>query len=493
LPTAKPFFRFTPQIQRRILGVLLILALAFAVRVLTANFIRAHFNDPGWFQAGSYAFLDRQAQAILDKQQPPFWINDPSRTDLAVYPPGYPLWMAFVYALSGLRTPTSMQRVQVILDSMSVLLLLGIGATAYSWKVGLAAGVLSALSPLLALSAATPNADAPASWLVLGAAWLMLLAAKSQAAVKDGRLLQHSVDSIERRMRLRPVAYATAAGVLLGLACWLRVNPLFLIVVWVAPLLFFVTAGWRGRIWLSGALALATMLVISPVVIRNLVVFYPEIAPTGLGVGWNLWAGIGETERGPEFGAPCCDDRMLEQDRLALGRPDDSAIGLYWPDGIRRDRERGRRALAVIKSHPIWYAGVMTRRVGGHLKFAGKPAPNVGSAGFNVTSKKCLPADWQHGVLAVVVNVLGILQSILRYVALPLMLIGIVLALRIDWRITALILSTVFYYLATLAVGHSEIRYGLPMQSLLFVFAGVRICSLSVKTASLWLSRKTTD
>ena len=79
-------------------------------------------------------------------------------------------------------------------------------------------------------------------------------------------------------------------------------------------------------------------LVIAPVVVRNLIVFYPEVAPTGLGVGWNLWAGIGETERGAEFGAPCCDEQMIEQDRRALGLAADAQIGLFWPDGIRRHR-----------------------------------------------------------------------------------------------------------------------------------------------------------
>jgi hypothetical protein len=241
---------------------------------------------------------------------------------------------------------------------------------------------------------------------------------------------------------------------------------------------------------LSGALALATLLVISPVVIRNLVVFYPEIAPTGLGIGWNLWAGIGETSRGPEFGAPCCDVQMVEQDRKDMGLGPDAPLGLFWPDGIRRDRERGQKALAVIKAHPFWFAGVMARRVWGHLKFAGRPAPRVGSAGINVTSQKCLSPERRGGPLALGVNVLGMIQSILRYLALPLMLIGVVLAWRKDWRTTGLILATVLYYLVTLAVGHSEIRYGLPMQALLFIFAGVTISVLGECVSRLWQRRQ---
>jgi hypothetical protein len=336
----------------------------------------------------------------------------------------------------------------------------GIGVTAFRWSVGVAAGVLGALSPLLALAGATPNADAPASWIVLGAVWLSLLAAKRQT-------LRHAI----------------AAGALLGLACWLRVNPLLMFVPWAVALLVFVKASWRRRSCLSSALALSTLLVISPVVIRNLVVFYPQVAPTGLGIGWNLWAGIGETARGAEFGAPCCDEQVIEQDRRALGLAADAPIGLFWPDGIRRDRERGQKALAVIKAHPVWYAGIMARRLWGQLKFAGAPAPHVGSAGFNVTSTKTLPPEHQGGVVGLSVNVLGKIQSVWRYLALPLMLFGLFLSFRKDWRTTGVLLATVLYYLATLAVGHSEIRYGLPMQALLIICAGVAVCWLGAFAA----------
>lgn len=452
--------------SKGVLALLFILALAFSVRVLTANFLRAHFDDPSWFQFGSYAIFDRQAQGILDHKTRAFWIDDSSRTDRIVYPPGYALWMALIYAITGDRSPVSVQWVQLIIDSLLVLLIVGIGATAYGWTVGLIAGAMAALSPLLAIAGVTPNADAPASWLVLGAVWCLLLAMKRQRAF-----------------------LVIAAGVLLGLACWLRVNPLLLFVAWAIALLLVVRASRRRRFALSGALALATLLVISPVVIRNLVVFYPEIAPTGLGIGWNLWAGIGETDRGAEFGAACCDEQMIEQDRQAMRLAPDAPLGLFWPDGIRRDRERGQKALAVIKAHPFWYAGVMARRVWGHLKFAGPPAPRVGSAGINVTSQKCLSSERQGGLLSFGVNALGMIQSVLRYLALPLMLIGIGLAWRKDWRMTGLILATVLYYLVTLAVGHSEIRYGLPMQALLFIFAGVAISGLCGSVARFWQRR----
>jgi hypothetical protein len=43
------------------------------------------------------------------------------------------------------------------------------------------------------------------------------------------------------------------------------------------------------------------------------------------------------------------------------GRPD--YYGTYFnPDGVKRDRMRMARGLAIVRSHPFWFAGVMVRR-----------------------------------------------------------------------------------------------------------------------------------
>jgi Dolichyl-phosphate-mannose-protein mannosyltransferase len=447
---------------RKIAILVLIITLALLIRGLTANFIAARFDDPGWFQSGSFAIFDRQAQDVLDGRESVFWIPDRSRTDLIQYPPGNRVWIGGIYALTGERSAASVQRVQWMLDAFSVLLIVGIAVTSYGWTVGLTAGVLAALSPLLSLYAAVPGADAPTSWFILAAVWFLLLAARRDSLV-----------------------FAIGAGVFLGVSCWLRVNPLLLFVSWGIALMLFFRGTKRHRVRLALAMGASSLIIVAPLVIRNLIVFYPEVAPTGLNIGWNLLAGIGETDRGAEFGVPCCDAKVIEQERLEMGLPPDAPLGLVYPDGIRRDRERGRRALAIIKDHPVWYAGVVVRRALGHLKLAGKPAPSLGSAGLNVTSSKCLPVHRQVFPLSTAVNVLGMIQSVLRYIALPFMLIGILVGLRTDFRITALILSTVVYFLVTLAVGHSEIRYGLPMQALLVIFYALGICALWMRISSL--------
>ena len=114
----------------------------------------------------------------------------------------------------------------------------------------------------------------------------------------------------------------------------------------------------------------------------------------------------------------------------------------------------------------------------GMLKVAGDPVPYTGTSGINVTSRKCLPPHWQGGVVAIVVNVLGMIQSVSRYLFLPLAAFGIYVAARKDWRVTCLLLVTVLYYLVPGTAAHTEMRYVLPMHGILIVFASAAIDKL---------------
>jgi 4-amino-4-deoxy-L-arabinose transferase-like glycosyltransferase len=442
-------------LRRRLLAVLFILALAFAVRGLTMRFIRDHLADPSWFQSGSYALFHRQAVNILDGKSSVFWISDPAQTESAIYPPGYPLALAIVYWISGERSPRAIQSVVWILDSLSVLLVIGLGVSVYNWSTGIMAGFFAALLPVLALSGATPMADAPTSWLVVAGTWLLLMAYKQQR-----------------------ISWAICAGLAVGASCWLRINGIFLVLFWAFAILFLFSVDRRRRLLLSAGVLLGAAILVAPLIIRNAVAFRAFV-PGGLGMGTNLWEGIGETERAAEFGAVFGDQALIEQERIAMGVPADAPFSLYYPDGVKRDRERARKAVAVIVRHPVWYAGVMLRRMWGMLKVAGEPLPYYGSSGINVTSRKSLPTDWQNGVAAMAVNFLGMVQSTMRYALLPLAAWGVWLGARRDWPVTWLLLATVFYYLVPGTVAHTELRYVLPLHCILAVFAGLSITQIA--------------
>jgi hypothetical protein len=457
----------------RILLCLSLVLLALCVRFLTAEFIGGHITDPAWFPYGIYAIFDNRAQDILDGKANAFWVEDaltsPREATAAVYPPGYSLWLAFIYRVSGARSALTVQSVQLTLDSLSVLLIVGVGACAYGWRAGFAAGVLAAMSPLLAFYGATPLADSPTMWFVLGGAWMLLLAARALSW-----------------------RYAFSAGLLIGASCWLRANALLLGIWCALALLLFVRAGWPVALRLSAVFALGVLLLVAPVIVRNSRAFHAFV-PGGMGLGTNLWEGIGETSRAAEFGAVSGDANVIEQERAELGWPSDAKLELYWPNGLERDRARMRKSLSVIKAHPFWFAGVMTKRMAGMLKFAGEPLPYFGTAGINVTSKKCLPIAWQGGILAACVNLLGMLQSVLRYLLLPLMLLGAILAFRREWRASAFVSTIILYYLIVGSMLHTELRYGLPMQALLFVFAGLAITEIVwslVRQERVWSQKK---
>src|SRR5215212_5300745 len=206
-----PFLR----INRTQLAIIFTLLLtAISVRVLTLQFMRAHLHDPAWFQVGSYAKFDRQAREILDGRQRLFWIDDPARTDLAQYPPAFPALVALIYKVTGERSAYSVQLVLWFADLIvSFLLIAGIAWTAFGPRAAIASGFLVALSPLFAMYAGYPSADVPTTWFVLGGNWLLILAAQR-----------------------RSVWLALLAGAALGVACWLRVNPLYLCVGWAVAL-----------------------------------------------------------------------------------------------------------------------------------------------------------------------------------------------------------------------------------------------------------------
>ena len=53
------------------------------------------------------------------------------------------------------------------------------------------------------------------------------------------------------------------------------------------------------------------------------------------------------------------DRPLVEMERAAMGRPGDETVGLYWPDGVKRDRERAEKQ---INRHPSPDRRLLPRR-----------------------------------------------------------------------------------------------------------------------------------
>ena len=169
---------------------------------------------------------------------------------------------------------------------------------------------------------------------------------------------------IRARKRHRLVTVLTA-GAMVGVACWLRSNNLLL-----APslaLIIFITFKRAWRLKHAAAFLCAAMVVISPITIRNWIVF-GRFIPLSLGSGITMVEGIADYDHENRFGMPATDVAAKDKDIEWHNRADYGA-GLWRPDGIERDRYRFARGLEVIRGNPIWFAGVMLRRAGSMLRY----------------------------------------------------------------------------------------------------------------------------
>jgi len=278
---------------------------------------------------------------------------DPADTGLVSRPPGYSILLAALYRVAG-RGLSLTQLTQNLASSLAPALVLLLGALALSWRVGFVAGVLVAVAPHFAYY----------SNLILPDALCVLPVLAGSLFLQRGRRGK------------RAVAWCATAGGVFGLATWLRPNMLV-----IAP---FVGAGLillaprRESFAKAVAITLASCAAIAPITLRNYVV-YGEFVPVSSNSGIVLWEGIADAG-GERFGAVPTDGEVERQEARLYGNP---RYKTWWasPDGIRRDRERIRRGLAVIQAHPIWFAGAMLRRAGDLLDYAASAPPLVGSAG----------------------------------------------------------------------------------------------------------------
>ena len=107
------------------------------------------------------------------------------------------------------------------------------------------------------------------------------------------------------------------------------------------------------RIRFALVLIASFILTISPITIRNFVVFHSSI-PLSLGMGTTFVESLGDYDSECKLGLPKTDEGVMKMDALRSNRPDYNG-GLYNPDGVEKERERTKFGLAVVKANPGWY------------------------------------------------------------------------------------------------------------------------------------------
>jgi hypothetical protein len=206
---------------------------------------------------------------------------------------------------------------------------------------------------------------------------------------------------------------------------------------------------------------------IAPLTIRNVIVF-GKLIPVSLGAGQTLIEGIADYNTDGSFGLPQTDIELIRGEAAAYNRPD-YANSLFTPDGVERDRARTVRGLAVIRAHPLWFAGVMVRRAASMLRLERTP---LRLARTDAGDRQRL-FQWP---------LLAIQKLFITAVFLPLVLIGAgILVYRRQFQSLAILLVVPCYYFCTQSALHTEYRYVLVIHYFLFVLAAVGVYTICCK------------
>jgi hypothetical protein len=440
--------------SRKLLILLLIFFTALGVRLL--NWHDKRHEAPA---VQSIVALNYKQQARLIRENGLASIYDPSSStnnpDLLGHPLGYPLLLSLIYRVAPESDATA-QIVQILLDSLSAVIICLIAFQLFSTAVGVITGLVAAFAPQFSWNSLLLLPDSLAALPILLAVWLILVA--------RGRY-QHAneADSVEDPCRHGGLLLLLAAGALIGVSCWLRANALLL-----APflaLLFLVNYKRGERLRPALVLVGGACLVIAPLTIRNALVF-GKFIPLSLGAGQTLIEGIADYDTDGSLGLPQTDMELIQDEALTYQRPD-YAGALFTPDGPARDRARLERGFGVVRAHPFWFACVMIRRAASMMRLERTPLRVA------TTNEGGWPNLFQWP--------LRIVQRLfITAIFLPLVLSGAgILTYSRQFRSLATLLIVPFYYFCTQSVLHTEYRYVLVIHYFFFVLAAVSIYTIN--------------
>jgi Dolichyl-phosphate-mannose-protein mannosyltransferase len=343
--TTEHRFSITENSKLRTLGTCVaIFLVAFGVRVLVWHDTRL---EVGKIQTVVTADYKRVAQLLSEGGVRSFFSSSSPLADLnnLGHPPGYSILLAIIFGVFG-QSDTAIQFVQIFADAFAVVLIFLIAAELFPLSAGVVAAVLAAFSPQLAWNSVLLLPDSICVLPLLIAIYLLA------RATKPPRLITFII-----------------AGGLIGISCWLRANAMLLTFFAAAAVLLMIKPTWTtaGRrsagapAWrFAGAIIAGTLLIILPLTTRNAIVFHRFI-PLSLGAGQTFLEGLADYDPQGRFSIPRTDMGIMKQEAEIYRRSDYYGT-LFNPDGVERERARLSRGLAVVRSHPLWFAGVMARR-----------------------------------------------------------------------------------------------------------------------------------
>jgi hypothetical protein len=457
--------------RTKALLAILILSVSFVVKSLhSVDLAKLIYTTDQPFN-GLTETYDARAVSILNGEGilGPYDI-DPSNTQWLTQAPGYSIFLCVVYRVFG-RDFFKVQLVQNLINSFSPVLIFAISGSLLGWRVGFASGLLSAISHHMGHISNFILPDEMNALPVLAGVYLLVIASN--------------------RVANSYWLYA-GAGVAIGVSSWLRAQTMLLGVF--VLLVLAITSNKRIDAIRRGiVMATVSVLVIAPITVRNYSV-YGEFIPIQLGTGLNLWEGIGDASA-DRFGAVRLDTEVATQEAELYNDPR-YAGSWTTPDGIKRDRDRTKRSLDIIRQHPVWYAGVMLGRCGRMLKYSADAPLVFGSQSSDVEDSRPIKRGWKQlatessgpiaGGFGWLRPLVRALQRAAKETLLLFIILGVIVLFIASRRRMLMISIVPLYYFFFQSALHTEFRYTLPMQFFVFVFAASVwvIIASSVYTAS---------
>jgi hypothetical protein len=356
----EPLINQAPSRRTRFAICLLIFLTAFGVRLLSWHDTRL---DVGKVQTAVTGDYQRVARLLKEGGIASFLSSSSPLSDLNTlgHPPGYSILLAGIFSVFG-ESDTAVQLVQIIFDALAAVMIFLIVAELLPVGAGVVAGLMAAFSPQFAWNSVLLLPDSLAVLPILLAVYCLARAARKP----------HFITFV-------------IAGVLVGISCWLRANAMLLTFFLAAAVPLLLKKQGRptnfslsspperdklkfgGQRWQYAlSVVFATLLIVLPLTIRNAIVFHRFI-PLSLGAGQTLLEGIADYDPAGRFNIPNTDIGIMKQEAEDFHRPDYYGT-LFNPDGVEREHARLARGFAVIRSHPLWFSGVMALRAGAMLR-----------------------------------------------------------------------------------------------------------------------------
>lgn len=467
--------------QKKFFYIVVILLLALTVRYFHYLDIAPLIPNGRQDFGGITAIHEDIANDILLKGKESIFPSEmPTKGDthLLVYPPGYGLFLSSVYASIG-RNPAYIEIIQALLAAISAVLIFFIALELFNRTIAFIAAFVVAISHHLAYYSVLLLPDAVVPVFIMAGTLLMIRACRIGWHKEKGYW------------------EIVGAGIFYGLACWLRTDVLLIWTFWVL-IFILLRNSFVNPLKRALLLAFVTMLMISPLTVRNYRL-YGEFIPISIGSGIILQEGVAESD--PSLKLPAKDAETMQWEAKTYNKPEYTQ-GLMTPDGIFRDSERTKRAMGIILSRPFWYTGVMFGRLDLMMKYSAHASlirselPNDQKDVLEGYRAKKGSFSGQVSYYLEKGSYLDLLRPLLRGLQrifkeglFVLLIVGLIVALK-NYRSWLLLMIVPLYYFASHIVMHVEFRYVLPAHYLLFIFYSVGFYTIFIALPKIWLDRR---